>query len=257
LKEKEPKSEKKRKEKEEKRKEIQEALEPARKSLLEWDKRMDIKSPQAVLYSYFWLELAEETFADQYPDAVKKGGRSRLRNALFYLLKDPENPLWDDIRTPDVRESRDDIIVRAFKKGYKAGVERLGEEYESWEWGEVHQAEFRNQTLGESGIKPIENLFNRGPVPTAGGTVQVNHTGWDVEEPFKVNHISAMRQVIDLSEVGDSLMVLCTGQSGHPRHTHYDDMIEPWRMIEYHPNLWSRVELDAHKTDRLELLSPK
>ncbi len=254
LKEKEPKSEKKRKEKEEKREEIQEALDPARQSLLEWDKRMEMESPQAVLYSYFWLELAEETFADQYPDAIEKGGRSRLRNALFYLLKDPEHPLWDDIRTPDVRESRDDILVRAFKKAYRAGVERLGEEYESWEWGEVHQAEFRNQTLGESGIKPIENLFNRGPVPTAGGTVQVNHAGWDVEEPFKVNHISAMRQIVDLSDVGKSLMVHPPGQSGHPRHTHYDDMIEPWRMIEYHPNLWSRAELDAHKTARLQLL---
>ncbi len=254
LKEREPKSEKERKRKEEEQKEIQEALPPARQSLLEWDKRMEIESPQAALYSFFWLKLAEETFKDQYPDALVKGGRSRLRNALFYLLKDPENPWWDDIRTPDVRETRDDILVRAFKKGYKAGVERLGKEYASWEWGDVHQAEFRNQTLGESGIKPIENIFNRGPVPTAGGTVQVNHAGWDVEEPFKVNHISSMRQVIDLSDLKRSLMVHPPGQSGHPRHTHYDDMIELWRKIEYHPNMWTRAELDKHKTDILALV---
>jgi penicillin amidase len=254
LKEREPKSEKERKKKEEEEKEIQKALEPARQSLLEWDKRMEMESPQAVLYSFFWLKLAEEAFADQYPDAIVEGGRSRLRNALFYLLKDPENPWWDDIRTPDVRETRDDILVRAFRKGYEAGVERLGKEYASWEWGDVHRAEFRNQTLGESGIKPIENIFNRGPVPTAGGTVQVNHAGWDVEEPFEVNHISAMRQIIDLSDVGKSLMVHPPGQSGHPRHTHYDDLIEPWRKIEYHSNLWTHAELDEHKTNRLELV---
>jgi penicillin amidase len=214
---------------------------------------MEIESPQAALYSFFWFRLVGETFQDQYPDVLMNGDMDRLQNALFYLLKDPENPWWDDIRTPDVMETRDDILIRAFKKGYKAGTQRLGKEYESWQWGDVHQVEFRNQTLGESGIKPIERIFNRGPVPTSGGTNQINHAGWDVEEPFKVNHIVSMRQIIDLSDLGASLMIHTPGQSGHPTHRHYDDMIDPWRFIEYHPGLWKRPDLESQKHDRLVL----
>jgi penicillin amidase len=45
-----------------------------------------------------------------------------------------------------------------------------------------------------------------------------------------------------------------TGQSGHPFHPHYDDMIDPWRNIDYHPMLWQRqdVEADAEETLILE-----
>jgi len=253
LKEREPKSEKEQKKKQEEEKEMLEGLEPARQSLLEWDGQMEIESPQAALYSFFWFRLVGETFKDQYPDVLMNGDMDRLQNALFYLLKDPENPWWDDIRTPDVRETRDDILIRAFKKGYRAGVERLGKEYESWQWGDVHQVEFRNQTLGESGIKPIERIFNRGPVPTSGGTNQLNHAGWDIEEPFKVNHIVSMRQIIDLSDLGASLMIHTPGQSGHPKHRNYDDLIDPWRHIEYHPSLWKRPDLESQKHDRLVL----
>jgi penicillin amidase len=253
LKKKEPVSEKERKEKEEKEREFQEALEPARQSLFEWDKRMDMESPQATLYSFFWLALVEETFKDQYPEALVYATSGRLQNALHYLLEDPQNAWWDDIRTPDVRETRDDILVRAFKKGFRTGRKRLGEEYESWMWGDIHQAEFENLTLGKSGIKTIEKIFNRGPVAASGGSTQINRASWDIDEPFKVNHLTTMRHIIDLGDLNASLMVHTPGQSGHPRHPHYDDMIEPWRFMEYHPNLWSRTDLESRKRDRLNL----
>ncbi len=230
------------------------ALELARQSLLTWDGRMDIESPQAALYGFFWLKLAEETFRDQYPLHLwNKVGQGRLQNALYYLVKDPRNLWWDDVRTPDVRETRDDILIRAFKKGYRAGVERLGKKLEAWRWGDVHQAEFRNESLGESGITIIENLFNRGPVATAGGNTQVTVASWNIERPFKVTRIPAMRQIIDLGDLSASVMIHAPGQSGHPRHRHYDDMIEAWRLIEYHPSLWSRSEVQANLEAKLVL----
>jgi len=36
-----------------------------------------------------------------------------------------------------------------------------------------------------------------------------------------------------------------TGQSGHAYHRHYDDMIDPWRNIEYHPMLWEQADVEA------------
>ena len=45
-----------------------------------------------------------------------------------------------------------------------------------WTWGRVHQAMFREQTLGTSGIGPIEWYFNKGPVQVGGAAGAVNNT---------------------------------------------------------------------------------
>ena len=195
----------------------------------------------------------KETFHDQYPRALQEAGRGRLLNALHYLLEDPDNPWWDDAGTPDIRETRDDILIRSFKQGYRAGVERLGKEYDSWKWGDIHRAEFRSPTLGESGIGLIERIFNRGPVAVPGGYTPVNRAGWDVEKPFDVKHIASMRLIVDLGDLGKSLTIHAPGQSGHPASRHYDDMIDPWRSVEYHPDFWSRSALEKGKPDRLVL----
>ncbi len=116
---------------------VEEALEPARESLLAWDGRMEMESAEAALYGFFFLSLIEETFQDQYPyQRWPSAGARRMENALYYLLEEPDNPWWDDARTPDLQENRDDILVRAFRKGVEAGIETLGEKIEKWEWGD-------------------------------------------------------------------------------------------------------------------------
>ena len=256
LKEREPLSAKQRKRRAKLEGQVEELLEPARQRLLDWDKRMETDSPEAALYGFFFLALIEETFQDQYPyERWPRASHSRMQNALFYLLEDPGNSWWDDVRTPDVRESRDDILVRALRRGLKHGIERLGAKLDKWKWGDVHKTEFRSATLGESGIKPIEKIFNRGPVGLPGNTTTVNAAAWRKGEPFKVNHLTSQRHIIDLSDIASSLMMHAPGQSGHARHRHYDDLIKPWRKVEYHPTLFERSEVEANRRARL-LLRP-
>ena len=89
------------------------------------------------------------------------------------------SPWWDDKTTTDKVENRDDIFVRAFTEAV-AEIEKLqGKDPAKWNWGDLHTATFANQTLGKSGIAPIEALFNRGPFPTNGGEAIVNATGWN------------------------------------------------------------------------------
>ncbi len=254
LKRKEPGKKKAQKKQAELAKQVEEALEPARQRLLAWDGRMERKSAEAALCSFFFIALIEETFRDQYPsERWLQVNKERAHNALSYLVQDPENPWWDDARTPDVRETRDDIYVRAFRKAVETGIERLGKKIDKWQWGKVHTIEFRNATLGESGIKLIEKIFNRGPVATPGGLTTVNVGNWKIEDPFKVYWIPAMREVLDLSAIGAGFMMHVPGQSGHPRHRHYDDFIEPWRDVAYHPTLWDRAEVEANQQGRLIL----
>ena len=221
---------------------------------MEWDGRMDSDSAAAAIYSFFWFHLVEETLKDQYPEKRwPPGSQGRLQNAFYYLLRDPENAWWDNNRTPDIREGRDDILVRAFGKGYREGLKELGKAVSSWKWGKIHKVEFRNQTLGRSGIGIVERIFNRGPFSVGGGSTQVSVMSWSFKKPFEVNHIQSMRQIIDLNDLSASLMIHTTGQSGHPGHRHYADFIKPWRKYQYHPNRWKRVDVEADSRNRLVL----
>ena len=226
----------------------------ARDKLLSWDARLLRESPEAALYGYFWTALVEQTFRDQFPQNLwppEAGGR--VDNVLYYLLKQPQNPWWDDLRTPDVKESRDDVLARAFRLGYRAAVKKLGSRFDRWQWGKVHKAEFRNQSLGDSGIKPIEAIFNRGPYPVSGGTTTVSVARWDSKKPYTVSLIASERLIVDLGNLGNSLSVHTTGQSGHPYNRHYDDFIKAWLDYTYHPTLWDRSRVLAEEHELLQL----
>jgi penicillin amidase len=129
-----------------------------------------------------------------------------------------------------------------------------GKDPEKWNWGDLHTSNFRNATLGESGIAPIEALFNRGPFRTAGGSSIVNATSWSTLEPYSVNWLPSMRMIVDLGNLQNSLTIHTTGQSGHAYHPHYIDMADLWRTIQYHPMFWDRQQIEAKADGHLRLL---
>jgi penicillin amidase len=234
------------------------AVGAARDRLREWDCRMERESPEAALYGYFWAALVEEIFKDQIHEELWNkdkalGARSSLLSCVRNLLEEPQNGWWDDIRTLDTIEQPDEILARAFEKGYNKGVEELGNKLDRWEWGAIHTATFRNATFGRSGIGLIERIFNRGPVAVSGGFHQVNRADYSVENAFDVHHVTSMRAIYDMSDLSNTLMMHTTGQSGHTRNPHYDDFIEPWRLIQYHPNRWEKDEVRADLERKLIL----
>ena len=151
-------------------------------------------------------------------------------------------------------ETRDDILLRALRDGYSWLRERYGGNPEQWTWGTVHTATFENQTLGKSGIGFVEAIFNRGPIPTSGGSSVVNATSWSVDEPAIVKSVPSERMILDTADWQHSLAMHTTGQSGHPFHKHYGDMILAWRDLDYHTMHWdkSALENDSEGVLRLE-----
>jgi penicillin amidase len=129
-----------------------------------------------------------------------------------------------------------------------------GKDPANWRWGELHTATFENSTLGQSGIALIEDLFNRGPYPTAGGQSIVNATGWNPIDGYVVDWLPSMRMIIDLSDLDNSLTVHTTGQSGHAGHQHYIDMADMWRNIEYYPMYWEKDSIIGYSEAHLRLV---
>lgn len=229
------------------------AVSDARNRLLNWEPRMQMDSPEAALFNLFFTHLVQNSIYDQMPEARYLRGESYTSDVMYDLLQNAESVWWDDVNTQGV-ETRDQILVRAFEHAYADGVERLGEDVDAWQWGDLHTITFRNATLGESGIGFIENIFNRGPFPTHGSESVVQKTCWSTTgENYQVACIPALRQVIDLGDLGNSRMIHSVGQSGHPMSEHYDDFIDPWRLFEYHPSNWERGDAEAGNANVLVL----
>jgi penicillin amidase len=68
--------------------------------------------------------------------------------------------------------------------------------------------------------------------------------------------VPSYRQIVDLSDFGQSLSQHTTGQSGNPFSKHYADFIEPWRQVRHHPMLFDRAAIEKNKEGILTL-SPK
>ena len=223
--------------------------------LREWDGEAAPESAGAAAWGYVSLHLIEETFRDETPDhRWPFGAPEDYLEAIRRL--EPDAAFWDDRTTPDRRELRSDIIGRAVVRGLLEAREELGDDPSRWRWQDVLTVEFRHATLGESGIGIVERLFNRGPFGSAGGGVTVNVAGWGLDDAFSVQGIASQRAVYDLSDPANSRFMDSVGQSGHPFHRHYGDLIEPWREGRFHPANWTRGEVEASAGARRLLLQP-
>ena len=218
-----------------------------------WDYQMHMDSAPAALFAAFWKHLLAATFHDELPEKFQPTGGSRWFEVMRYLVEDPTNPWWDDVTTGE-KEDRDTIFRRAFAAAVDELETTLGKNPAGWRWGDLHTATFRNQTLGKSGVKVIEALFNRGPFPTSGGKSIVNATGWNARTSYEVTSLPSMRMIVDLADLSRSLSIHTTGQSGHAYHPHYIDMADMWRNIEYHPMLWDRTQVEEHAREVLRMV---
>lgn len=113
-------------------------------------------------------------------------------------------------------------------RGAHGARQAPGEDPAGWSWGELHALTLTHGSFGESGIAPIEALFNRGAYPVGGGSGVVNATGSDLDAGFATTTVPSLRMVIDVADWDDSTWQNLTGASGHAFHPHYTDQAEPW-----------------------------
>jgi penicillin amidase len=218
-----------------------------------WDGRAVRDSAGAALLEAFRLHLVRATFEDELGQNLLSRDFGNLMVALENLLPDPASPWFDNLNTPEV-EDRDAILLQALGQAVEELTGSLGSDTSRWRWGDLHTATFVNQSLGKSGIRPIEMIFNRGPVEVDGTMAAINNTGYNPNDPYAVVTVPSYRQVIDLADFSRSVSMHTTGQSGHPFNPHYGDMIDSWRNIQYHPMLWARPQIEASAEAHLTLM---
>jgi penicillin amidase len=227
-------------------------LQNARQILQGWDFQDTMDSAPAGLYNAFYQHLLADTFNDELPKDLPADGGDRWFEVLSSIAQQPDNPWWDNKNTP-ATETRDQIFQQALSEAVAELSKSLGNDPQQWQWGKLHTLTFQNQSLGESGVAPIEALLNRGPFQTSGGSSIVNATGWDASDPYQVQTLPSMRMIVDLSNLQNSLSIHTTGQSGHAYSPHYIDMADMWRTIQYLPMMWDRAQIEQQAKDHMHL----
>ncbi|MEU4576751.1 penicillin acylase family protein [Nonomuraea sp. NPDC023979] len=207
----------------------------ARQLLDGWDGAQGLDSAPAAYFNAVWRHLLRLTFHDELPEAARPSGGDRWYEVVGQLLNSPGDPFWDDVTTEERVEERDDILRQALASAYRELTELLGDDVKAWRWGDLHRLTLTHQTLGTSGIGPIESLFNRGPLAVAGNKDAVNATGWNVLEDYAITSVPSMRMVLDLSDLDKSQWINLTGASGHAFHDNYWDQAAVWARGELLP----------------------
>ena len=206
--------------------------------LVTWDLQDDADSAASAAFNATWRALLARTFHDELPEWAWPTGGGRWWEIVRGLLDEPRNAWWHDESLP-VRQTRDDVLLRAMRDAHAELTERLGAEPSAWRWGELHTLTLRHATFGSSGIGPIERIFNRGPLEVSGGTDIINSNSWSAVEGYEVNWVPSMRMLMDLSDLDAGRWIHLTGQSGRPFHRHYTDQAERWRVGGYAPMTFS------------------
>jgi penicillin amidase len=230
-----------------------EAYRDAQQVLAAWDRDNDADSAGAAVFETAWSNLLRLTFHDDMRQELWPAGGSRWSLAVSEMLPHPGLRFWDN-RATAATETGDEILRAAFIAGVDELVDRLGDDPGSWEWGDLHQATFRNETLGKSGTGVIEARFNRGPYRVGGGPDIVDAIGYWANEGYEVTWLPSMRMIVDFSDLENSRAIHTTGQSGHAYSSHYRDMIEDWSAGQPWPMRWDRSTVEQHAEGTLRLI---
>jgi penicillin amidase len=196
-------------------------------------------------YLGFEYRLIRGLFDDELgPLAREYVGGGASWQAMIALLSRPDSPWWDDTRTADRHETREDVIAAALDETGRELRAAYGDK-DRWTWGALHTATFREATLGSSGIGPLDWYLDKGPYAVPGAAGAINNTYYrpsrayaDPDDPtyvpvgigrlFEVTNLPSYRLAIDLADPDGARIVQTTGQSGNPFDTHYGDLIDDW-----------------------------
>jgi penicillin amidase len=222
--------------------------------LADWDLTQPPESAAAAYFNVVWRNLLQLTFHDDLPEAAWPQGGGRWMLAVEGLLRDPDNPYWDDRTTDDEVERRDDVLRSAMLQAREELTRIEASDRDDWDWGHLHQLDLVHQTLGTSGVAPLEWLLNRGDWKSGGGGSLVNATAWDARTGYTVTAAPSMRMVVSVEDWDDSRWVNLTGVSGHAASDHYTDQTELWVRGETLPWVFSRDAVEAAGRDTLTLV---
>ncbi len=204
----------------------------------------------ASIYTEFRLRFVELAMADEIGkdlfDDFQYG--FLLDRTLWKLVKNEDSPWWDNIHT-DKKETRNELIVEAWKQAIDKLENRLGHDTQKWQWRNEVQM-IHPHILGK--VNYLDKIFNVGPFPSRAAIEGVNNLMFKTE----ADHLGIImgpstRRIIDFADINHTLGINPTGQSGVPFDPHYADQAEDYANGKFRPQYLDKKEIEANLEGKL------
>lgn len=223
--------------------------------LAAWDGRDDKDLAAPLIYHHLYEQLAWETYVDEMGEKLAKdwlGIWYAWQERFDELVKTPDSPWFDDIRTPQ-KETLPDLVRRAASTVRAALQARHGADPARWTWGGEHRVAFVSP-LRRSGAG--RDFLGYAEAPMSGSGATLLRAGSGFMKGFDVEWFGSMRLVADLGDDEKIEAVLSGGVVDRQFHPHQKDQLPAWsegRQLRW----WfapQQVQANARKT---QLLQPR
>lgn len=205
------------------------ALDSAATLLAQWDRRYSLDNQRAVLFEEAMSDLSDRTWDELDRNGVRVATPSTA--VLAELLTQPSNAWWDDRRTPDVVEDRDDILAQSLVAAYETVTKKYGAPNSGgWRWDRIRFTNIYHLLH----IPAFSAL--RIPVPGGTGTLTPS-TGAGHYGP-------SWRMVVEMGPEVHAWGTFPGGQSGNPMSPRYRDHLPFWAHGELQPLIFPRSAAD-------------
>jgi penicillin amidase len=246
---------------------------PSLDRLRRWDFNATGDSAAAAIFQAWFLHLTPALVADDLGPAATELYQGKFSYVSRFLVNtlggpmadtrvgqdgesagaDPrvhpaDSPWCDDAATP-ARETCDDTVMGAFRKGVEDLQNRMGRDTTRWRWDAVHLAMFPHALDSVAALRPI--LSRSVGIAGDWSTVDVGVTAAD--HPYEVHTIPGYREIIDLSPANDSRFLDAVGESGHFLSPHYDDFLKAWRAVTHRKMRMNRADIERGALGTLTL----
>lgn len=201
--------------------------------LIRWDGNYDLHALAPTIFERMYFHIAQQAFADELGfELFSKGLDSYIfKKSLPQLIESEESPWWQKYKSTEAT-SREKILTISFMLTVDELTRELGSDINKWKWSKVHTLTHEHP-MGS--VKPLDQSFNVGPYPVAGGNQVINKMEAVINNnPLHyVNSGPAVRIIIDFADVGAALNISPTGQSGNFRSPYYKDQAKMFINGEY------------------------
>ncbi len=207
-----------------------------------WKGDMALDSQGAAIFFVWTRHLREELFAAKLKDywnKPKQGAEiSRIISTTSYdqilnaLTERPSN--WCDGASDAAGGSCASLLSDSLDMTIHELKKLRGSDMESWRWGDIHRTLYEH--LPFSRMNFLASIFER-KIPSGGSpdTINVANAVYHESTGYEQTFSAGFRQIIQMQEASvHHLYMNSTGQSGNVLSAHYDDMVKPFRDVQYY-----------------------